>query len=166
MPLDQMHSANPPSHPELLAWLARDTADHGYDLRRLIRGLVLSRAYARGSSLGRRGAAPAVALRRGRRAAADADATGDARCGWRPSTRQACRRTSKSEAFEKRIEALEDSARPLADVVRDVRAATPRSAWPRPCSSATASRSHSELLADGAGPARRAPEADRRTEPS
>ena len=22
MPLDQMHSANPPSHPELLAWLA------------------------------------------------------------------------------------------------------------------------------------------------
>ncbi len=49
MPLDQMHSANPPSHPELLAWLARDLADHGYDLKRLIRGLVLSRAYARGS---------------------------------------------------------------------------------------------------------------------
>ena len=49
MPLDQMHSANPPSHPELLAWLARDTIDHGYDLRRLIRGLVLSRAYARDS---------------------------------------------------------------------------------------------------------------------
>lgn len=23
MPLDQMHSANPPSHPDLLAWLAR-----------------------------------------------------------------------------------------------------------------------------------------------
>jgi hypothetical protein len=49
MPLDQMHSANPPSHPELLAWLARDTIDHGYDLRRLIRGLVSSRAYARDS---------------------------------------------------------------------------------------------------------------------
>jgi Protein of unknown function (DUF1549)/Protein of unknown function (DUF1553) len=49
MPLDQMHSANPPSHPELLAWLARDTIDHGYDLRRLTRGLVSSRAYARDS---------------------------------------------------------------------------------------------------------------------
>ena len=47
MPLDQMHSANPPSHPDLLAWLARDAATHGYDLSRLIRGLVLSRAYAR-----------------------------------------------------------------------------------------------------------------------
>jgi len=49
MPLDQMHSANPPSHPELLQWLARDLAEHGYDIRRLIRGLVLTRAYARGS---------------------------------------------------------------------------------------------------------------------
>jgi hypothetical protein len=49
MPLDQMHSANPSSHPELLQWLARDTVEHGYDLRRLIRGLVLSRAYARSS---------------------------------------------------------------------------------------------------------------------
>ncbi len=49
MPLDQMHSANPASHPELLQWLARDVVAHGYDLRRLIRGLALSQAYARGS---------------------------------------------------------------------------------------------------------------------
>jgi hypothetical protein len=49
MPLDQMHSANPPSHPELLQWLARDFETHGYDLRRLIRGLVLSQVYARSS---------------------------------------------------------------------------------------------------------------------
>jgi hypothetical protein len=49
MPLDQMHSENAPSHPELLDWLARDVVEHHYDLRRLIRGLVLSRAYARDS---------------------------------------------------------------------------------------------------------------------
>ncbi len=49
MPLDQVHSENKASHPELLDWLARDTAEHGYDLKRLARGLVLSKAYARSS---------------------------------------------------------------------------------------------------------------------
>jgi hypothetical protein len=49
MPIDQMHSENPPSHPELLSWLARHFQTHGYDLQRLIRGIVLSEAYARSS---------------------------------------------------------------------------------------------------------------------
>ena len=49
VPVDQMHSENPPSHPDLLRWLARDTLAHGYDLRRLTRGLVLSQAYGRSS---------------------------------------------------------------------------------------------------------------------
>src|SRR5262249_15616261 len=49
MPIDQMHSANQPSHPELLDWLARDTIAASYDLKRLTRGLVLSKAYARSS---------------------------------------------------------------------------------------------------------------------
>jgi hypothetical protein len=48
-PLDQMHSENIASHPELLTWLARDMAENKYDLRRMIRGLVLSKAYARSS---------------------------------------------------------------------------------------------------------------------
>lgn len=48
-PLDQMHDENTASHPELLDWLARDFQQHGYDLRRLIRGLVASNAYARTS---------------------------------------------------------------------------------------------------------------------
>lgn len=48
-PPDQLHSENSPSHPELLEWLARDTVDHGYDLKRLIRGIVLSEAYSRSS---------------------------------------------------------------------------------------------------------------------
>jgi len=49
MPLDQMHGANTPSHPELLQWLARDLIEHDYDLRRTIRGLAQSNAYARTS---------------------------------------------------------------------------------------------------------------------
>ena len=48
-PLDQMHSANPASHPELLDWLTRDLITHQFDLRRLVRGIVLSQTYARSS---------------------------------------------------------------------------------------------------------------------
>ena len=48
-PVDQMHPENPASHPELLDWLAHDLVEHDYDLRRLIRGLVLSDAYSRSS---------------------------------------------------------------------------------------------------------------------
>src|SRR5262249_62414404 len=52
MPLDQMHAANPASHPDLLDWLARDLVEHRYDLRRLVRGIVLSKAYSRRSRWG------------------------------------------------------------------------------------------------------------------
>ena len=48
-PLDQMHSENPASHPELLAALAQDFVEHGYDSQRLIRAIVLSDVYARDS---------------------------------------------------------------------------------------------------------------------
>jgi hypothetical protein len=61
MRLDQMHPQNPPSHPELLDWLARDLIAHGYDLRRLVRGLVASQAYSRASSWDK-GTPPAPAL--------------------------------------------------------------------------------------------------------
>ncbi len=46
-PLDQMHSENPPSHPELLELLAKDLETHGYDLKRLIQAIALSDTYAR-----------------------------------------------------------------------------------------------------------------------
>lgn len=46
-PLDQMHSGNPPSHPELLARLTDELLASHYDPRPVIRGIVLSRAYAR-----------------------------------------------------------------------------------------------------------------------
>ena len=48
-PPDQLHSENSPSHPELLDWLARDMVEHGYDLKRLIRGIALSKIYSRSS---------------------------------------------------------------------------------------------------------------------
>jgi hypothetical protein len=44
-PVDQMDSRHLPSHPELLAWLAQDFEEHGYDIKRLIRTIVHSRAY-------------------------------------------------------------------------------------------------------------------------
>ncbi len=44
-PADEMNARNAPSHPELLEWLAQDFAAHQYDIRRLMRGIVLSRVY-------------------------------------------------------------------------------------------------------------------------
>ncbi|QDU96579.1 hypothetical protein Pla8534_44000 [Lignipirellula cremea] len=45
-PVDQMHEANPASHPELLERLANDFAG-GFDLRRLMAGILHSDAYLR-----------------------------------------------------------------------------------------------------------------------
>jgi hypothetical protein len=47
-PADQMNARNAPSHPELLQWLAEDFAKSGYDVKRLVRGLALSRVYGLG----------------------------------------------------------------------------------------------------------------------
>ena len=49
MRIDQMHDDNPGSHPLLLNWLKRDMKAHGYDLNRLVEGIVKSRAYSRSS---------------------------------------------------------------------------------------------------------------------
>jgi hypothetical protein len=51
-PVDDLGPHNPPSHPELLARLADEFGGHGYDLRRLIRWIVLSDAYALSSKYG------------------------------------------------------------------------------------------------------------------
>ncbi len=48
-PVDQMHEANPASHPELLNRLADDFANSGFDLRRLMAGILHSEAYLRSS---------------------------------------------------------------------------------------------------------------------
>ena len=44
-PMDDFRSTNPPTHPELLAALAKDFREHGHDLRRLVKTIVSSRTY-------------------------------------------------------------------------------------------------------------------------
>jgi mono/diheme cytochrome c family protein len=44
-PVDLMDSKHAPSHPDLLNWLAQDFEQSGYDVRRLVRNIVLSRPY-------------------------------------------------------------------------------------------------------------------------
>ncbi|MFY9256212.1 MAG: DUF1549 domain-containing protein [Fuerstiella sp.] len=61
-PLDQLHSENPASHPELFEWLAREFRNQNYNMRWLERGLVLSDAYARTSVWESDGEAPAAEL--------------------------------------------------------------------------------------------------------
>jgi hypothetical protein len=48
-PLELDHSANPPSHPELLDLLADELAAHKYDLKWFLRELALSNTYQRSS---------------------------------------------------------------------------------------------------------------------
>jgi Protein of unknown function (DUF1549)/Protein of unknown function (DUF1553) len=49
-PLDQDHSGNSPSHPELLGLLADDLAAHRFDVKWLLREIALSQTYQRSSA--------------------------------------------------------------------------------------------------------------------
>lgn len=51
-PVDDMHTANAPSHPELLDQLSQRFIDSGFDLKFLTRAIVSSRAYQRTSRPG------------------------------------------------------------------------------------------------------------------
>jgi hypothetical protein len=57
-PLDQHHSDNPPSHPELLTLLAEELAAHDYDLKWLLRELALTETYQRSGILPDEGNVP------------------------------------------------------------------------------------------------------------
>lgn len=48
-PVDDVRVTNPPSNPELLAWLADDFVKNRFDLRRTMRAIVLSETYQRSS---------------------------------------------------------------------------------------------------------------------
>ncbi len=49
-PVDKMDSSHPPSHPELLDYLAKDFSGSGYDIKKLFRTILLSRPYQLSSS--------------------------------------------------------------------------------------------------------------------
>ncbi len=113
MPLDQMHSENAPSHPELLDWLARDLVEHHYDLRRLIRGLVLSRAYGR-DSLWEKGEAPSPALFAVARVRPLTPMQLAVSLRLAVTDPQTLSASSKPEELDKRLQGLEASAGSLA----------------------------------------------------
>jgi len=48
-PLDQFYSANAPSHPEALALLSKEMLARKFDMKSILREIMLSDAYARGS---------------------------------------------------------------------------------------------------------------------
>lgn len=50
-PLDLHHTGNPPSHPELLDLLAKEFADHNFDIKFLLREIALTKTYQRSSKL-------------------------------------------------------------------------------------------------------------------
>jgi glycosidase len=48
-PIDDMGPHNPPSHPELVAYLGQQVREHSYNLKELIRWITLSEAYSASS---------------------------------------------------------------------------------------------------------------------
>jgi hypothetical protein len=58
-PVDDMHAANEPSHPELLELLSRRFAESGFNLKLLCRAIVSSRTYQQTSRPGERADAEA-----------------------------------------------------------------------------------------------------------
>ncbi|MBY0457791.1 MAG: DUF1549 and DUF1553 domain-containing protein, partial [Gemmataceae bacterium] len=115
-PLDQMHSENPASHPDLLAWLARDTVATGYDLKRLVRGIVMSQTYSRGSRFEASGSPPpfkTFAVARLKPMTPLQLSTSLKIATTDPATFE----NLKPEDFEKRVEQVEASARGFASLI-------------------------------------------------
>jgi hypothetical protein len=113
-PLDQMHSENPPSHPELITWLARDTAANGYNIKRLIRGIVLSKAYSRSSRYDSDPPDPKLFAVAKLKPLTPLQLATSLKIA---ATDPVAFAGKKSEEFEKTIEQLENSARGFANLI-------------------------------------------------
>ncbi len=74
-PVDDFSDANPPSHPELLDFLAKEFAAHEFDLKFLIRAITASRTYQLSSRRTHKSQADPGTLRPHERARPDAGAT-------------------------------------------------------------------------------------------
>ena len=149
MPLDQMHSENPPSHPELLDWLARDTAE-----QRLRPAPPDSRPGAEQGlrpqqPLGVRGAAVGQPVRRGPGSAADADA--DWRLSLRLATTDPARFQTAKPADDRQGASRTWKPAPadLASVVRAAERGLPDRRRPRRLLFSNSDRIIKEFLADG-----------------
>ena len=102
----------------LLEWLARDLVGHQYDLRRLLRGLVLSRAYARSSRWEGESYPPRVwyAVANARPLSRNQYATSL----WLGSTSPNHLSADLStEQFEQRIEGIESGAQKCAEMIEE-----------------------------------------------
>jgi hypothetical protein len=119
-PLDQMHTANDPTHPELLEWLARDLVENKYDLRRLVRGIVLSKAYSRSSRWdGERWPRPQLFAVARLRALTPMQLATSLRVAT--TSPDALPATLKANDFEQRIEQMENGARGFASLIEQPR---------------------------------------------
>jgi len=147
MPLDQMHAENPPSHPELLDTLANDVAEHGYDVRRLIRGLVLSRAYARTSRWdGKEPPNPALFAVARPRVLTPLQLTTSLRVAT--ADPESFATVKDIAAFEKRMESMESSARGFASSL-DQSGEDPQIGVSESLLFSNSDRFQKEFLADG-----------------
>ena len=116
MRVDQMHANNPGSHPELLDWLTRDFVAHEYDLKRLIAGLVSSKAYARSSEWkGDPVPAPELFAVASIRPLTPAQWAASFQLANNPAL---IGRDKTFEAREKALTALENAARPLESLIQ------------------------------------------------
>jgi hypothetical protein len=116
MRVDQMHAKNPASHPELLEWLTRDFVAHDYDLKRLIAGLVSSKAYARSSEWkGDPLPAPELFAVASIRPLMPAQWAASFQLANNPAL---IGRDKTFEAREKALTALENAARPLENLIQ------------------------------------------------